>query len=66
MKVFILGMIEGKMYSAPLDELIAYSNGTSPACDLLRRKIEVEAAVAIEAARDARIGDTGPDKKQYK
>ena len=66
MNVYILGMIGGKRYSAPLDELIAYSNGTTPACDLLRRKSEVEAAVAIEAARDASIGDTGPDKKQYK
>jgi hypothetical protein len=64
MKVFILGTIEGKMYSAPLDELLAYGDGTTPTCDLLRRKIEAEAATAIEAARDGYVGNAGPDKKR--
>ena len=64
MPMFILSIIEGQVYSNPLDELIAYSDRTTAACDLLRRKIQAEAATAIEAARDGSVGNAGPDREQ--
>jgi len=64
MPMFILSIIEDKIYSTPLDELKAYSDGTTAACDLLRRKIQAEAATAIEAARDGGGGNAGPDREQ--
>jgi len=64
MPMFIVSIIEGRAYSNPLDELIAYSDGKTPACDLLRRKIQAEATTAIEAARDGSVGNAGPAREQ--
>ena len=64
MAIFILSIIEGQVYSNPLDELTAYGDGTTAACDLLRRKILAEAATAIEAARHGSVGNAGPDREQ--
>ena len=64
MPMFILSIIEGQVYSNPLDELKAYGDGTTPACDLLRRKIQAEAATAIAGARDGGVGNAGPDREQ--
>jgi len=64
MPMFILSIFEGQAHSNPLNELIAYSDGMTPACDLLRRKIQAEAATAIEAARDGSVGNAGRDRAQ--
>ena len=64
MPMFILSIIEGQVYSNPLDELIAYSDRTTAACDLLRRKIQAEAATAIKAALHGSVGNAGLDSEQ--
>jgi len=64
MPMFVLSIIEDQVHSTPLNELMAYADGTTAACDLLRRKIQAEAATAIEAARDGDGGNAGPDREQ--